>query len=122
MNQKVIQFYKFLSEETQSLRQKLKQEIIKGEEKKAIETKKELIELNNILKFFDGLKGRFTDPQEGNYKTPQERKGVSFSEGDNVLYVGTYFGTVQSDRTVLLTDGTVIGSLDSQPHKFRAVI
>ncbi len=48
--------------------------------------------------------------------------GVSFSEGDNVLYVDTYLGTVQSDRTVLLTDGTVIGSLDSQPHKFRAVI
>lgn len=48
--------------------------------------------------------------------------GVSFSSGDDVLYDGAYLGTVQFDRTVLLRDGTVINSLDSQPHKFRAII
>ena len=76
MNQKVIDFYKFLSEETSFLRNKLKQEILKGEESKALETKKELIELDTILKFFDSLQGRFTDTQKGNYKTTQERKLV----------------------------------------------
>jgi hypothetical protein len=48
--------------------------------------------------------------------------GSSYSAGDEVLYVGTYVGTVQEDRTVILRDGTIVGSLDSQPQKFRRII
>ena len=48
--------------------------------------------------------------------------GSSFSTGDEVLYVGAYVGTVKKDRTVLLRDGTIIKSLDSQPQKFRRII
>ena len=48
--------------------------------------------------------------------------GSSYSTGDEVLYVGTYVGIVQKDRTVLLRDGTIIGSLDSQPQKFRRIV
>jgi hypothetical protein len=42
--------------------------------------------------------------------------------GDSVLYVGTYLGTVQKDRAVLLRDKTIIESIDSQRHKFRKVL
>ena len=47
---------------------------------------------------------------------------IEFSEGDEVLYVGTYLGVVQRDRTVLLKDGTFVRSLDNQRQKFRRVV
>tara|TARA_R110000796_G_C14242932_1_gene397531 strand:- start:66 stop:263 length:198 start_codon:yes stop_codon:yes gene_type:complete len=48
--------------------------------------------------------------------------GNTYYIGDYVLYVGSYVGTVQNDRTVLLKDGTLVGSLDSQPQKFRRLV
>lgn len=46
----------------------------------------------------------------------------SFSIGDDVLYVGTYVGTVVSEDEVILKDGTKISSLKSQPQKFRKLV
>jgi hypothetical protein len=42
--------------------------------------------------------------------------------GDDVLFVGKYTGTIIEDRVVKLTDGTLIGSLDTQRHKFIKII
>lgn len=58
------------------------------------------------------------------YKLTAEKidEEYSIQTGDQVLYVGTYLGVVQADRTVILKDGTVIDSLDSQPQKFRKII
>jgi len=67
---------------------------------------------NRIMEFIRDEKEALTIPVVGS----------SYSTGDEVLYVGTYVGTVQKDRTVLLRDGTLIGSLDSQPQKFRRII
>lgn len=44
------------------------------------------------------------------------------SVGDEVLYVGTYIGTVINENEVKLRDGTTVCSLYSQPHKFRKLI
>lgn len=41
--------------------------------------------------------------------------------GDTVLYVGKYKGKVLKNLDVKLEDGTIIGSLNSQPHKFVKV-
>jgi hypothetical protein len=42
--------------------------------------------------------------------------------GDDVLYVGKHLGRIDKDRNVVLKDGTLIASLDTQPHKFRKVL
>lgn len=46
----------------------------------------------------------------------------SLKIGDDVLYIGKHLGTIDKDRNVKLRDGTLIASLDTQPHKFRKVI